>query len=527
MKRAIHLTIVLLALTYLLAGRAFGGYRALRDALEQYRPPEYLFSDERAAPATAPVTPEGADAFAAEKDRLLALKARWEAALEAPPKVSTFYWPEVQVLQALEAAKTDLAASQKVLRSPFSLTTLETLALLRNPGVKAAEKRVRATLEQFGQVATVNEILRQYTAFTEGSMTGVGPMQGKDPVAMKFPFPGVMALQGQVVTQDVLASMEALEMARRDAITAARQSHWRLWFIRQAQAITARTVNLLRDLESVANARYQAGNTSFQDVIKVQIKREVLEEELRTLREKQRNTEAEIREIVPLPPDTQIGMPQVSLDTPKLPSLETLYSKALASRQELRRLHTRIDKMERMIEMAETMSLPSFSLGFSLYKDEAITQVGSMSKQPTFATSTTASTGAGLPERPWFGAADAYLRELRQHRQALQEELKAAEAATITLVRKRWFDLDQARREKQLYQHHVSPLSQAALDVSTSGYESGSVPFADVIASYTLWLDTNLMLANRRSAYGISLAELEQAVGRSFTQHQSDSELRE
>jgi outer membrane protein TolC len=314
--------------------------------------------------------------------------------------------------------------------------------------------------------------------------------------------------------------MATLEMARRDAITAARQSHWRLWFIRQAQAVTGRTVDLLRDLQSVANARYEAGNTSFQDVIKIQVKRHLLEEELRTWREKRRNIEAEIRELLYLPSNTQVSTPQVNLAPAKLPSLETLYNTALESRQELRRLRTRIGKMERMIEMAETMGLPPLSLGFSLYKDEAITQVGSMAKQPTFATSTTASTGAGIPERPWFGAADAYLRELRQQRQALQEEQKTVEAATITMVRKSWFALDRARREKQLYQHQLSPLSQAALDVSTSGYESGSVSFADVIASYTLWLDTNLMLANRRSAYGISLAELEQAVGQSFAQHE-------
>lgn len=518
MRREIGLPIVLLALMGLLANRAFGGYRDLRDALEGYRPPDYLLPDEAAAPADTPAHQDEAHAFAVEKDRILALKADWEKALRAPSQASTFYWPKAQVIEALGRAGTDLTAAQKALRSPFSLDTLETLTLLRNPGVKAAEKRVRATLEQFGQVTTVNEMLRQYTAFTEGIMTGVGPMKGQDPVAMKFPFPGVMALQGQVVTQDVLAAMEDLEMARRDAITAARQSHWRLWFIRQAQVVTAKTVDLLRDLEAVAKARYEAGNTSFQDVIKIQVKREILAEELRTLQEKQRNVEAEIRELLYLPPDIQVGRPQVSLSTAILPSLEILYHTALERRQELRRLRTRIGKMERMIEMAETMSLPPLSLGFSIYKDEAITQVGSTAKQPTFATSTTASTGAGTPERPWFGAADAYLRELRQQRQALLEELKMTEAATRTMVRKRWFALDQARREKQLYQHQVLPLSQAALDVSTSGYESGSVSFADVIASYTLWLDTNLMLADRRRAYGASLAELEQAVGRSFTQ---------
>ena len=518
MRQKIGLTVILLALTGLLADRALGGYRELRDTLEGYRPPAYLFPGEVAAPAEIPADREEAHAFAAEKDRISALKARWDKALQAPSKESAFYRPHAQLLKALETAKTDLTASQKEVRVPFSLVTLETLTWLRNPAVKAAETRVRATLEQFGQVTTVHENLRQYTAFTEGIMTGVGPMQGKDPVTMKFPSPGMMALQGQVVMQDVLASMEDLEMARRDALTDARQSHWRLWFIRQAQAITARTVSLLSDLEAVAKARYEAGKTSFQDVIKVQVKRELLEEELRTLREQQQNTEAEMRELLALPPDTPVGIPQVNLATSKLPSLQTLYDMALASRQELRRLRTRIGKMERMIEMAETRMLPSLSLGFSLYQDEAITQVGSMSKQPAFTTSTTASTGAGLPKRPWLGADDAYLREIRQHRQALQEELQQAEAATLTRVRKTWFALDQARRERELYQQSILPLSQSALEVSTSGYESGSVSFADVIASYTLWLNTHLKLANRLSAYRISLAGLEQAVGRSFSQ---------
>jgi outer membrane protein TolC len=471
-----------------------------------------------AEPTKVPANREEADAFAAEKNRILGLKGRWEKALQTPSKETAFYRPNTQLLKALETSGAALPASRDVLRSPFSLATLETLTLLRNPGVKAAETRVRATLEQFGQVTAVNDILRQYTAFTESIMTAVGPMQEKDSVAMQFPFPGVMALQGQVVTQDVLASMEDLEMARRDAITAARQRHWRLWFIRQAKGITARTLSLLSDLESVAKARYEAGKTSFQDVIRVQVQRELLEEELRTLREKQQNAEAETRELLSLPPGTRVSIPQVNLATSSLPSLETLYDMALASRQELRRLRTRIGKMERMIEMAETMILPSLSLGFSLYPDAAITQVGSMDKQPAFATSTPASTGAGLPKRPGLGAADAYLREIRQRRQALQEELQQAEAATLTRVRKTWFAVDQARRERVLYQQTVLPLSQSALEVATSGYESGSVSFADVIASYTLWLNTNLKLANRLSDYGISLAALEQAVGRSFSQ---------
>ncbi|MDH3601475.1 MAG: TolC family protein [Candidatus Tectomicrobia bacterium] len=518
MRRAMGSAVWLLALVGLATTSAHGDYRDLRQTFEQYQPPSYLF---RPHPA-ARLETQAEDAFAIEKQRLLALKTRWEKALQDLFAPAAFYHPDPQVLADLETARTSASAAQAAMQQRFSQDVVEVLALLRSPGIKAAENRLRAALEKFSQVTAVDDILRQYTAFTEGVMTGVGAMRGKDEVRTQFPFPGVLALKGQVVTQDVLSALERLEAARRDAVTAARKSHWRLWFVRQEHLITERTVALLRELELVSTTRYEAGRTSFQDVIKVRVQRELLEEQLITLREQQGNAHMELREILHLPPDTRIGMAHVRHAEANLPALTSLYTLALASRQELRQLRARIGKMERMIEMAETMLLPAFDMGLSRYRDEAIKQVGSQSRQSTFATRTQASMGAGLPKMPWFGSRDAYLREIRQKRQALQEELNKMQDATITRVRKKWFALDQARREKRLYQDTVVQLSQSALDVSTRGYESDNVPFADVIASYTLWLDTHLALAQRRSAYGIGLAELEQVVGQSFTQHRKE-----
>ena len=94
--------------------------------------------------------------------------------------------------------------------------------------------------------------------------------------------------------------------------------------------------------------------------------------------------------------------------------------------------------------------------------------------------------------------------------------LKQAEARTTTMVRKAWFELDRASREISLYQKTVIHLSQSALDVSTRGYESGSVTFADVIGSYTIWLDARLALERKRSDLGIAWAEMERILGTSF-----------
>jgi outer membrane protein TolC len=199
-----------------------------------------------------------------------------------------------------------------------------------------------------------------------------------------------------------------------------------------------------------------------------------------------------------------------------VPPLASLYPLANERRQELRQLRAKVGKMARMIEMAETMVLPPYTLNFSLYDDETVNQVGSAAMKETFPTVTTAARGAGLPKMPWYGTNDAFLRETRQKLKALKAELIKIESATETLVRNSWFELDRAKREAALYRQTVVKLSQAALEVSTRGYETGKVTFADVIASYNTWLRANLTLARKKSDLGIARAELERVVGTSL-----------
>ena len=172
-----------------------------------------------------------------------------------------------------------------------------------------------------------------------------------------------------------------------------------------------------------------------------------------------------------------------------------------------------VARMERMIEMAETMIQPDFSQNYSLYTDQAVLQSGSSGMKPTFDTTVSTTRGKGLPKNAWFGSRDAYLRETRRKLDALREELADAELRTKLMVRKAWFELDRASRERSLYNQRLLGLSQTSLEVSTRGYESGNVSFADVIASYTGWLDVNLASVRRNSDVGIARVELQRRIG--------------
>ena len=492
-------------------------YQKLRQEFEDYTPTPYFTSHQRVTslPAETDKTKisEPSD-FTQVKESIRKVQAHWKRSLrDSTANDTAFIHITPAQMEKYRQLTSDDDSVKRMLQAKFSLKDLEALVLLRNPGIKAQENHLKAAIETFGQASELDEILRQYSAFTEGLMTGVGPMKGKEPLKAKFPFPAVLALKGQIAQQEVKAANEYLESVRRDGVTKARKIYWNLVFIRKSRLITRETVDFLQQLETVATTRYKSGKTSFQDVIKVEIKRKILEETLPTLREKQRNLELTILQLVNLPPLVRLGEPEIQEPLWEMPPLETLYKLALERRQELRRMRAMVGKMERMTAMAEIMILPQYTMNFSVYNDEAVMQVGSGAMKETFAVSVPASRGAGLPKMPWYGTNDAFLRQTKQKLMALKNELNNAEKATATMVQNAWYKTDQARREAALYRDTVVGLARSALDVSTRGYESGRVSFADVIGSYTDWLKARLALARKLSDIGVARAELARSVG--------------
>jgi outer membrane protein TolC len=510
MGRSLLISLLFLALP---AG-LFAGYEELKKELDDYTPPPFRMEAEERPPRPLP---EGESIFQSERRKIEAAGRRWETLLAADKAAGgPLLEPDPRLMKRVGGAEKDPEIAIEILADGFSVEELELLTLLRNPGIKAAESRLSAAIDAFGQVANLEEILRRYTAFTEGVMPGVGPMAGKEAVSMKFPFPGVLSLKGEVANRDAEIARLSLARTLRDAITRARKSYWDLVFIAKSIGITEETLELFRHLEMVATTRYETGRTSFQDVIKVGIRRETLEENLVTLRERYRNAELGILELLDLPPGIRPGAPETKGPAGGAPDLEALYRIADKERQELNILRARIGKIDRMIEMAETMVVPPYTLNLSLYGDRAILQTGTIAMEESFPVGVAAARGIGLPKNPWYGTNDPYLRQTRKKRDALAQELKAKEAETATLVRNGWYRLDLALREEILYGESIKEESRAALDVSTSGYEAGNVSFADVISSYSGWLDASLALEKRRSDIGIARAELMRIVGRSL-----------
>ncbi len=495
-------------------------YRKLSANYETYNPPTIISPPISPIPKPAEDSQSDVD-FRNQKALLNEMGSRWEAALNAQGVDTRFFSPAPGQLSGLEPAARDAAVAARALSSGFTLETLEILALLRNSGVISAEKTFRSKLQSYAQISNLDEILRQYSVFTQAVMTGVGDMADKESPAMKFPFPGVMALKGEIVNQEVKIAREELETVRKTVITDSRRVFWNLTYNRRAQEITGATLELLDQLELSARKRYEVGKETLQDVIRVQIQQGKLREEQNTLKEEQKSLQTNIRKIADLTPGSDIGFPAIREPRRELLAIDRLSDLALEQSQELRTIRAMTGGMERVIEMAETEIYPRFTQNLSLFENKAVIQVGAIKTEVPFADVAKSYMGEGLPKNPWFGLGDAYLWETREKLEALRNELKNAENAMRFRVREGWFKLDLAIREERLYTKKIRELSRLSAEVSSLRYEAGVADMRDVIEFYMTWFGACLTSERKKSEIGIARANLEEIVGTSLNSRDS------
>ena len=501
-------------LSLLLSTTTEAGYDEMKDAYESYHPPSYFESQLRPPQRLSPPTAD--DSMQADVKHIQELRSKWDGLRSKNDDSKAFIVINPDLITSIHTAGTNANKAISLLQNNVTVELLEALVILRNPAIVSAEKKLGAAIEEISQIEALDAILRQYSAITEGTMNGIGPAKGKSMVALEFPFPGILSLKGQIVEKDVEMAMLDLEIAKREAVTSVRKYFWNLIYIRRSRAITQEILTMLTHLEEVAATRYEAGKTSYQDVIRIRINKETLETTLKTLNERQTNLETVILSELDLPVNTDIGEIDYSIRFKALPENGRLYELAAIHRQEILKIRANIAKMERVVELAETMILPPFTSNLSSFENRTAATVGTFNSGETFPTTISASKGAGLPKKAWYGSNDAYLRQTREKILSLKASLKNVENKTTLLVRDAWFELDRSNREESLLANSVVDLSQKSLNVSTHGYESGTVAFADVFEAYNTWFKANLALERKRSDIGVFRAELDRVIGKSL-----------
>lgn len=491
-----------------LSSSVFGNYARMKEALDTYQPP-VVFTVPKTAPASTLLPPKPQEREAGVPVPSAWLKPGFEMDLAAMGRDRV----DPATYAYIKGIAGDETALVRLLGQKTGMDVIKAVALLRNPRIRAAKEKVLAQLQSYDQVMHLDDQLRRYSGFTAAVNTEVGPVKTKAAVKMAFPAPGLTALKGKIVGYSVSQQMEEAAVTIKTVIKDVETIFRDLDFITRSIRITRETIAAFDRLKDVATVLYKSGKTSFQDVIKINIKLEELKENLVTLASEKKTVSFRLCERLDLP-WFETGKLESDPLPGKLPTETGLYAQARVHRQELATLRFQIDKVAAMVEMAETMTQARATLGFSFNDAGLVNTTGTDAPKPAFATQTMAAMKNNSPARAWYGISEPWLQQTRKTLSSLKSTLKARENATNSMVRQAWFKADKNHREHLLYRDRILPMAKSALDVATREYEAGAIPFSQAIGSYTDWLKVQLTIARKNSDFGIAFAELEYIIGK-------------
>ncbi len=486
-------------------------YREMREEIESYKAPVFYEQSVAEAPVQ-PVKKGETEGDVAESElkiiekELEEQKQNWEAAIARISSSQEFFDFESPVSQKIrKTAKNE--EIKEILKQEIDPNTLISAAFGRNPGLASAKKKWEASLEKYTQATRLDNILRQYQSFIKDLNTQTSSMAHKEAVFQKFPFPGTLALKGDIVTKEVEIAREKYLIVLRDCITDIRTTYDELIYNNYAIRITKDNLELLKQLEGVAYIKYKAGQVGYSDVIKVQTRIAKLADDLITWLEKRDTVVAKLNEFLNLPTAFPLGPPKETVLRSTELSLKELIDLGVKRQQELKIIQLKIEKTNLAIKLAEKKFYPDFTLGNSYFENGKGNLVGVGKDGEAFAMKPVNKTPF------WFGKNDAYIREARQNYQSLISDLESGKDKLGFQVKELLFQLETAKRDVLLYKETLLQLAQSNLYVAQTDYQAGKADFLDVLDAQKTWLDYNLLYKQHARDQNQALANLEKTIG--------------
>ena len=379
-----------------------------------------------------------------------------------------------------------------------------------NPEVRAARFRHEAATKRPSQVSTLPEPKFTFADFGVGhpfsrlsvsdfAYLGFG-------VSQEIPFPGKLALAGEEARKEADSEGQMYRVALLEKTAELKAAYYEWFAIIKAIEITGKNRDLVERFERISRARYSVGKGLQQDVLKAQVERSELEQQLQVLDQRRASIEARIGALLNRAPGQPLGRPaevqrsELSLD------LNTVIDMVNRNAPRLRARQSEVDSRAVGIERAKREYRPDFNLSFQWQKTAAM-----------FPDYYMAVAEVKLPVFFWrkqrFGAEEAAARlaESRENYQATYQEL-------VLEAKDNYFQVRSSERLLDLYHSGIIPQASLALESAVAGYEVGQLDFLTLLNSQATVLTYEMHYFEELAKHEQALARLEPLVARELTQ---------
>jgi outer membrane protein TolC len=385
-----------------------------------------------------------------------------------------------------------------------NLDALVAEALANNPDLAASKARWEQANYKAPQVGSLRDPVFSFafSNYPSDSLSpSEAPMTGNEiKLAQMFPYPGKLDNRSALANEQA-RWFEAVYQDEHYKVSRKVKDAWyRLYFKQQAINVVERNLALVDDIIRLTEVRYETGTGLQQDVLKAQVQKSKLMEQMMSLQQQEESVQAELNNLVNRSEPSDFAPPQ-TLELPVVDlSLEEFTRSGLDNRPKVSAFKALIKRFKHQQRLAELDNYPDITLwGSWRFRDDDLPDEGT--------DFVSAGVSFNLPvykekRRAAQAEALAAIRMAERQMESFRSNLTAS-------TRKAYARLQETYQQAGLYKSGIIPQTSQSFQAALSAYQVGKVAFVSLIDALMTTFKAEMDYYRLSSEYMRSLAWLE------------------
>jgi outer membrane protein TolC len=388
--------------------------------------------------------------------------------------------------------------------TPTSLQSLIAEARQTNPAIKAAESAIQTTRYMPKQASALPDTEVMVQHFTVGSPRPFAGYSNSDfayigfGASQEIPHPGKRALRASVAQHEIAISAAEKNSIVWNVLNRLKVAYFRLAASQNIISILAKNQQVADQIEQGAEARYRVGEGTQQDVLRAQLERTKLLNELSMQQRESAQAQAVLKALLNRPAESPDLFPE-PLSARHIPGFDALIIKLREKNPELQVNAERVSQGRAALELAKREKKPDFGVQY-MWQHTA----------DNFRDYYMATFTIKLPNRSRVRAAEG----------ESQARLAQAEAEKESRLRQMESDLGEqfaivqtSEQQLKVYEQGLIPQSEAALNAGLAAYRAGKQEYQGLLASFADTLQLSIDRERTLAEHEAAIARIEGLIG--------------
>jgi cobalt-zinc-cadmium efflux system outer membrane protein len=389
----------------------------------------------------------------------------------------------------------------------FDLQELLKEATERNPEIIAAKKKWQSAQDIIGARGALPDPQLSFQQYVESVETRVGPIKRVYGLKQKLPFYGKRGLKAEIATKEAEALEASYETVRQEVVRLIKIAYYDLFYLSRIIDITDNEKKVLKRFEQIAMIKYETGKGSQQNILKVQVEINMLEDRRLTLLNRKKTGEARLNVLLDRPSDHPLKKPVQPEFRDFFYIKQQLIRFARDNRPELKVGDAWIEKSDRALFLAKKDYYPDLTIGANYIEIDEGPLMFSDNGQDAF--NVVLSINVPL----WRTKLSSQVSSATKIVTAQKNAYKSILNQTLFEIEDKFFKIQTARETSNLYQNVLIPQAEQSLKSAEIGYITGAVNFLDLLDAERVLLKIQFGYWKSYTDYVKRIADMERAVG--------------